>query len=176
MSTQNIVYVPVRNSDGQFRSLSFWAMSPREKVDFIIEWIGCAVIIAVVITFMVQTTVIPKVADALYDGTQTASAYANAPIPTKFPVLDRIGDCESGDGSKGSRRQFLPNGNVVTHTNANGSVDVGMYQINMTAAHINLMAKKGFNPLTLDGNKAMAEYIYLNEGTGPWSTSQKCWR
>ncbi len=90
-------------------------------------------------------------------------------------VLHAIGDCESGNGTKDSRRQFLPNGKIVTHTNTDGSVDVGMYEINMSAPHIIQMAKMHIDPMTEEGNYAEAKYIHDTEGVKPWSSSQHCW-
>lgn len=91
------------------------------------------------------------------------------------PVLQRIADCESGDGTKGSGSQLNKKGEVITHTNSGGSVDVGKYQINLSADHIKEIAKLGLNVLTEEGNYAYAQYIYENHGTGDWSSSMKCW-
>lgn len=146
-----------------------------DRVRSVIEWVGRIAIMAPVVAIVVTSVIIPRVAEMFYDAPQ-ASAYASAPIPTAFPVLDRIGDAESGTcGKPGSRHQFNRDGTVVKHRNTNGTIDVGMYQINLSSEHIDLMVKKNFNPFTEEGNKAMAEYIYLNEGTGPWSSSAKCW-
>ena len=89
------------------------------------------------------------------------------------PVLDRIADCESGNGTKGSASQFK-NGQVVMRANTNGTIDIGKYQVNLTywgkqatALHLDLTKEAD--------NKAMAEYIYANVGTGPWSSSSNCW-
>lgn len=89
------------------------------------------------------------------------------------PVLDRIADCESGNGTKGSAIHYK-NGQVVMNANTNGTIDIGKYQINMT-----YWGKKA-TELGLDltkeaDNKAMAEWLYANKGTGDWSASQKCW-
>lgn len=91
------------------------------------------------------------------------------PVEMKAPVLDRIAQCESHN------KQFLTNGDVVTNTNTNGSVDVGRYQINLSADHIKQMAKLGINPLTDEGNATYAKYLYANVGTSPWSSSSGCW-
>ena len=88
--------------------------------------------------------------------------------PMKAPVLARIAKCES-DGS-----QFL-HGQVITHANRNGSVDIGKYQINIRKWG-KRATKLHYNLATLKGNTAMAQYIYLNYGTGAWYLSAKCWR
>lgn len=90
-------------------------------------------------------------------------------VPADAPVLDRIANCES----KG--KQLNAKGEVIVNVNTNGTVDVGKYQINMSAGHVKEMAKLGFNPLTEEGNEAYAKYLYQNVGTGPWSSSSKCW-
>ena len=88
--------------------------------------------------------------------------------PMKAPVLARIANCES-NGS-----QFL-HGQVVTHANRNGSVDIGKYQINIRKGS-KQATKLHYNLATLKGNTAMSQYIYLNYGTGAWYASAKCWR
>ncbi len=62
------------------------------------------------------------------------------------------------------------------HVNSNGTTDVGEWQINMNADNIRIEAKMGFNVLTQEGNKAMADWLYANVGTGPWASSANCWR
>jgi hypothetical protein len=89
------------------------------------------------------------------------------------PVLNRIADCESGNGTPGSAIHFK-NGQVLLKANTNGTVDIGKYQVNLT-----YWGKKA-TELGLDltkeaDNKKMAEWIYLNKGTTDWSASQKCW-
>lgn len=102
--------------------------------------------------------------------------YAIADAPqTQAAVLVRIADCESGNGVKGAGHQFNKDGSIVSHTNNNGTVDVGKYQINMNASNIKLLSKLGLNPLTEEGNSTFAKYLYENVGTGPWSSSAHCW-
>lgn len=88
---------------------------------------------------------------------------------TKYPVLDRIAKCESHN------RQFNTDGSVLTNTNTNGTVDVGMYQINMSSYHIKEIAKLNLNVFTEQGNRDYAMYIYTHYGTGAWSSSANCW-
>jgi len=97
--------------------------------------------------------------------------------PGRAPVMQRIADCESGDhGKRGSARQFMPNGDIVVHYNTDGSSDVGEWQINQSPEHIKIEARMHFDVLTEAGNEAMATWIYQNEGTGPWKSSQACWQ
>ncbi len=97
-----------------------------------------------------------------------------APTPPHFNVLDRIADCESGSGKKGTGTQFR-GGQVLLHANKNGTTDIGKYQINMYVWR-KQATKLGFNLATEKGNTKMAEWIYLNYGTGSWKYSRKCWR
>lgn len=89
-------------------------------------------------------------------------------VPIKAPVLERIAKCESG-GS-----HYDKNGQVQLNANTNGSVDIGVYQINnkawghkATELNLNLMVE--------EDNRKMAQYIYETHGTEPWYPSKKCW-
>ncbi len=113
-------------------------------------------------TFSTNTTVVTKV---MAEQIQT---------PVVYPVLNRIADCESGTGKKGTATQFR-NGQVILHANKNGTTDIGKYQINMRVWG-KKATKLGFNLATEAGNTKMAEWIYLNYGTGAWKYSSKCWR
>jgi hypothetical protein len=82
------------------------------------------------------------------------------------PVLDRIAKCESGGVHK-------RNGQVIFNANTNGSVDIGLYQINSIW---NSTATKMGLDLTLESdNKKFAEYLYTTKGTEPWYSSKSCW-
>jgi hypothetical protein len=91
-------------------------------------------------------------------------------------VFTRIADCESGDGTKGSGKQFTAKGNLVINTNTNGTSDVGKWQINLSADKVSEMAKLGINPFTEEGNYAYAKVLFNRNGTSDWNASQKCWR
>ena len=91
-------------------------------------------------------------------------------------IMQRIADCESGDGSLNSGKQFLKNGDIVKNVNTNGTTDVGKWQINLSPEHIVAISKLKVDVLTEKGNQDFALYLYENEGTGPWSASAKCWR
>lgn len=89
-------------------------------------------------------------------------------VPIKAPVMDRIAMCES------QASHTDKNGQVQLNANTNGSVDIGIYQINnkawgkkATELHYNLMVEQD--------NRAMAQYIYETHGTEPWYSSKKCW-
>ena len=89
-------------------------------------------------------------------------------ITAKAPVLDRIAQCESGD------TQYAKNGQVLLKANTNGSVDIGVMQINNVIWGA-MATKLGYNLFIEADNRAMAEYIYQNYGTSPWVLSMKCW-
>lgn len=82
------------------------------------------------------------------------------------PVLERIAECESGG------KQFEENGSVVT--GRLNSKDKGKFQIN--EFYWGEKAKElGHDIYTLEGNTAMARWIFENHGTGAWVHSSKCW-
>jgi hypothetical protein len=107
--------------------------------------------------------------------TVTASAPKVQIVEASAPILQRIADCESGNGSRGSAHQFNADGSVVMHQNFNNTVDVGEFQLNMNKSNLEQMAKLGLNPLTKEGNEAFAKWLYANVGTSPWSSSMHCW-
>lgn len=100
----------------------------------------------------------------------SVTTYAAPNIVTaQSPVLDRIKSCESKNNQLGG------NGQTLVHINKNNTVDVGAYQINLTVWG-EKATQLGYNLFTEDGNKKMAEWIYLNKGTGDWSSSASCWQ
>lgn len=104
--------------------------------------------------------------------------YAEKDVPVEVvheaPVLDRIADCESGNGTPGSAHHYK-NGQVIMRANTNGTIDIGKYQVNLTYWGKQASAL-GFDLTKEADNKAMAEWIYANKGTGDWSSSAHCWQ
>jgi len=82
------------------------------------------------------------------------------------PVLDRIAKCESG----GNHRK---NGQVIFNANTNGTVDIGLYQINSIWSAT--ATKMGLDLTKEEDNKKFAEYLYTTKGTEPWYSSKTCW-
>lgn len=82
------------------------------------------------------------------------------------PVLDRIAQCESG-------KQHRRNGQVIFNANTNGSVDIGIYQIN--SIWNSTATKMGLDLTKEEDNKKFAEYLYTTKGTEPWYSSRACW-
>lgn len=89
-------------------------------------------------------------------------------------VLNRIADCESGNGKAGTATHYDKNGQVLLRGNTNKTVDVGKYQVN--SVWFKKATELGYDITTEAGNKAMAEWIYLNRGTGDWYSSESCWK
>lgn len=96
------------------------------------------------------------------------------PVAMSSAVLSRIADCESGNGKVGSATQFAPSGQVQMHWNANGTVDVGKYGVN--TVWFKKATELGLDLTKEADNQKMAEWIYLNRGTGDWYSSAHCWQ
>lgn len=99
-----------------------------------------------------------------------------APKASMAAVMARIAGCESEGNPKAKGRQFNADGSLVTHKNADGSLDIGKFQINVTAEHLNQAMKMRLDLTTEAGNEAFANWIYENIGTGPWYSSRACWQ
>ena len=88
-------------------------------------------------------------------------------VPVKAAVMDRIAMCES-------HNMHMKNGQVILNANKNGSVDMGVFQIN-----VSIWGKKaaelGFNLAVEKDNRAFVQYLYENFGTEPWVWSKGCW-
>lgn len=152
-----------RTPQGRYTSLrSRLAHAAHKTVQFLLISLGF-----VLASFIAGSTLSTDTIHAQVPDTITITP------PLSSPVLDRIADCESGNGSAHSATQYDINGQVLLRANTNHTVDVGKYQINSvyfakaTALHYDLT--------TAAGNTAMANYIYANEGTGPWASSAHCW-
>lgn len=83
------------------------------------------------------------------------------------PVLDRIIKCESQSQQKGK------SGQVLMNANTNGTVDIGVGQIN--TVWFAKATELGYDLTKEEDNRAMALWIYKNKGTSPWSSSSNCW-
>lgn len=88
-------------------------------------------------------------------------------VEVKAPVLERIMICES----KGNH--FDTNGQVLMRSNTNRTVDLGVAQIN--TVWFAKATELGYDLTKEKDNRAMANWIYRNVGTSPWSSSSKCW-
>jgi hypothetical protein len=109
---------------------------------------------------------------ATYSTSKVEAEFSNAPLNSA--VLNRIADCESGNGKPGSATHYDKNGQVLLRANKNGTVDVGKYQVN--SVWFKKATELGYDITKESDNKAMAEWVYLNRGTGDWYSSQKCWQ
>lgn len=96
----------------------------------------------------------------------------SAPMEIALAV---IADCESGDGTPGSGKQFYPDGRLVW--NLEGSTAVGKYQI-LASMHEERAKKMGFDIRTEEGNQGYARVLYSESKTKHWEAdprSAKCW-
>lgn len=98
--------------------------------------------------------------------------YAQVEVPVMIkdssnsPILERIINCESGGN------QFDKNGYVLR-----GKVnpeDWGLAQINVSIWGAK-SKELGYDITTEAGNRAMAQWLLDNKGSGVWSSSAKCW-
>jgi hypothetical protein len=89
-------------------------------------------------------------------------------VKSDAPVLERIAQCEPG-GS-----QYDKTGQVTLHSNTDGTIDVGKYQVN--SKWFKKATSFGYDLTRSDDNRKMAEWIYANRGTGDWQSSAKCWQ
>ncbi len=83
-----------------------------------------------------------------------------------IPIMVDISRCES------HFRQYDASGDVFRGEQNNQ--DVGVMQIN-EHYHLDTSKKIGDNIYTTAGNLAYARFLYEQEGTAPWSSSQPCW-
>ena len=145
-----------------------------KRVSSLKETIKYTLRIATIVTVLLATIVLAFLIGAFTFSSSTVEANnITIMVPLKSPVLDRIANCESGNGKKGSATQFR-NGQVILHANRNRTTDIGKYQINM-AVWGKKAGELGYNLSTENGNTKMAEWIYLNRGTSSWYSSRHCW-
>lgn len=112
-------------------------------------------------TFMAGAYFNPKVSFATIEKKVEVQKEVSA------PVMTRISKCESNN-------KHFENGQVLVRGNKNGSVDVGLYQIN--SIWFAKAAELGFDIFTEKGNTDMAYWLFNNYGTQPWYLSSKCWQ
>lgn len=88
-------------------------------------------------------------------------------VPAKLSVMTRIAKCES-NGS-----HYAKNGQVLVSGNKNGSVDVGLYQIN--TIWFREATDMGLNLFVEKDNIAFANHLLDKYGTEPWVWTKPCW-
>ena len=160
---QTAVYYMGKRIDAN-RSWGAWV---RYQLGRLIYWTKVSTVLALIAAGLMG-------AGALIFSTSTVTAdTATVVINANSPVLARIADCESGNGKPGTGTQFK-NGQVIMRANTNGTIDIGKYQVNLTYWGKQATAL-GYDLTKEADNKAMAEWIYQNKGTGDWSSSQHCW-
>lgn len=97
------------------------------------------------------------------------------------PVLLRIEKAEShgnqycnDDAISRNLCKASSKGTVLMKANKDGSVDIGIAQINNKAWGAQAV-KLGYDLNTKEDNEAMMTWIYQNYGTDPWYSSSKNW-
>lgn len=123
-------------------------------------WVASVTVVSGIFSMLISTSKV------------SATVPETITVEAKAPIMDRIADCESGNGTVGSATQFK-NGQVLISINSNGTYDQGKYQIN--SIHNKEASALGFNLATEEGNTDYAKYLYANAGTSDWASSQKCW-
>lgn len=109
---------------------------------------------------------------ALYGATENLAnamvgpAYVEMPykIETFPPILQKICKAESGG------KHFKKDGKTVqTNKNKNGTIDVGVCQIN--SIHHKTAEKMGLDVYNEKDNKEFALYLFNTQGSVPWASS-----
>jgi hypothetical protein len=141
-----------RQTNGRFSSIK---AAFKRAVRFTVRW-----------SFISATAYALFMAGAFFYSTSTVTA-TTVTVEAAAPILDRIAQCESHG------QQLNPNGQVLLNINTNGTVDIGIFQIN--SIHEAEATKLGDDLFTEEGNTAYARFLYSNRGTGDWASSAKCW-
>ena len=121
-----------------------------------------------------NSTVVTPVSQVAVTPT-TTPAHTNANVKSyvaeyfsDIPVMVNIAYCESRD------RQYEPDGSVFENVpNTNGTVDIGVMQIN--DIHTGNASDENYNLNSVEGNTAYARKLYEKYGTAPWNSSKQCW-
>ncbi len=106
-----------------------------------------------------RTTVNPQIV--------RAEVKVEVPVEVNAPIMDKIMSCESGG------KHYAKNGQVVFKANTNGTVDIGIMQINSVWSVT--ATKMGYDLTKESDNKAFGMWLYKNKGTEPWYSSKACW-
>jgi hypothetical protein len=137
--------------------ISFWSKVKRFFKKVFIALVILLVIYGICLTY-----------NALNPSVIYTKAEVIKEVPIKAPILERIFKCESGG------KHFDKNGQVLMRSNTNRTVDIGIAQIN--TVWFAKASELGLDLTKEEDNRAMAQWIYENRGTGDWSASKKCWQ
>lgn len=143
----------LRDKRGRF------ARFPRVKraVSLLVKWLA-----------VLATTLLVILALNTYLNPRVVTITRTVEIARNAPVLERIALAESGNSQVDKR------GQVVLHANKDGSVDIGVFQINNTAWG-KIATSIGYNLTIERDNRAFAQYLYETYGTEPWYSSRSKW-
>lgn len=89
-----------------------------------------------------------------------------------YQELIPVCSCESSGNAYSGPTQFDINGNVIRGKINN--LDYGACQINLLFWGSKAV-ELGYDLDTIEGNYAMANYIYEQQGLSAWKSSQSCW-
>ena len=132
-------------------------------------------IVAVVLAFLVLAAIKDQYDFQFWSGQDGATITRGIPTAPMEIARAVIGDCESGDGSPGSARQFEP-GTTTPISNKEGSSAFGKYQF--LEKYREPAAKLGFDLNTEEGQDSYFAYRYERYGTRDWEDDPRsvaCW-
>ena len=139
-----------RNQNGEFAK-------DHTLRSFILSVIAVAILVAIGLWYHFTHPII-----------ETKTVQVTVIATSSTPVIDRIEKCESNNS------QFDKNGQVLMMANQNGSVDVGIMQINVRLWGAQA-SKLGYDLTKQVDNEAFGHWLYANYGTEPWVYSKPCW-
>lgn len=157
--THNGTQVWPRTKQGRFSSI-------KSKIKYALRWLF--------IRFAVAGSIAALMMIAFVYGQLQSERTISAvnTVATKeglAPVMERIFKAESGG------HHYAKNGQVLMHINENGTVDIGIAQINLQVWGATA-TKLGYDLTKEADNKKFAIWLYLNHGTAPWDSSGKNWK
>lgn len=147
-----------RNSAGKFVSKAWAKFVFSLKLAFL-GFVGVGMILAILqFKAMANGVTVNNTVQAAMVATST---------PSDPPVMKRIAACESKNSQKGK------SGQVQMHVNTNGTVDIGLFEIN--TGWFSKATELSYDLTTEKGNHDFAMWLYANYGTEPWYSSKQCW-
>lgn len=136
------------------------------KARRIFRWIvkatvlSCSAIVVVYVSYLAGGRMNPT--------TIVADRIVEVPSSDDAPVLKRIAKCESD-----ARQKSAKNGQITYHVNSDGTVDIGIMEIN--SVHFAEATRLGLDLTREEDNMKFAKWLYANYGTEPWYSSRSCW-
>jgi hypothetical protein len=136
--------------------------------------LGFALVVGLVvwIGFSVYQHFSSTTPSSIISRTSTTNLSHGVPAEIALPI---IADCESGNGTPGSGKQFGLDGKLVRNPKNLGAV--GKWQINLSdPAIVKLVKEKGWKVEENEvQNEEAAKFLYQEYQTTPWTESAGCW-